>query len=498
MQGHKIYQEKLFTSFRLSDRVPEDNFYRRLDKCLDLSFLFKATSQYYGTEGNTGIDPVVFFKLILTGYFENLQSDRRIIDNAKLRLDILYFIGYDIDEELPWHSTISRTRQLFGEEVFKELFQKVLIQCIDKGMVAGKRQAIDSVLIKANASMDSLQTLNILKDGEEYISNLTEDDNDNKNESMPGKETTNSRRHSLTDPDARIATKPGKPRQMNYLGQLSVDTAHHVITNIEAHHADKRDSECLSQVLNQTIENLRANNLEIKEIIADTNYSSAEALKAAITHKVDAYIPNLGQYKTEREGFTYNAEGDYYQCQRGIKLSFKSLKYSHGYQNKVYRASTNDCKNCPIKASCCGKQKCKIISHSLDKPLYDQMHERMQSTYARKMRRLRQSTAEPVIGTLVNFLAMKRIRTIGIQQANKYMIGAAIAYNIKKWLNWENKKQKTAVIALPIPEKIKNEEVFSTGFQQISFVFEFFKIRLNGYKLFNRNLKISLNYVVVY
>jgi IS5 family transposase len=74
---------------------------------------------------------------------------------ASMRLDILFFIGYNLDEPLPWHSTLSRTRQLYGEEVFKELFRKVLKACIDKGMVSGRRQAVDSALIKANASMDS-------------------------------------------------------------------------------------------------------------------------------------------------------------------------------------------------------------------------------------------------------------------------------------------------------------------------------------------------------
>ena len=131
MQGQKHYHEKLFTTFSLSERVPENNFYRMLDSRLNLHFLYKSTEKYYGKEGQASIDPVVFFKLLLTGYFENLQSDRRIIENARLRLDILYFIGYDIDEELPWHSTLSRTRQLYGEEVFQELFIKVLKLCIN-------------------------------------------------------------------------------------------------------------------------------------------------------------------------------------------------------------------------------------------------------------------------------------------------------------------------------------------------------------------------------
>jgi transposase len=138
MQGKKAYSEKLFANFHLSDRVPQDNFYRRLKQTFDLHYLYKLTEKYYGTEGQQSIDPVVFFKLILIGYLENPGSDRRIMQTASMRLDLLFFLGYDIDEPLPWHSTISRTRQLYGEEVFKEMFLQVLKQCVQKGMVAGK------------------------------------------------------------------------------------------------------------------------------------------------------------------------------------------------------------------------------------------------------------------------------------------------------------------------------------------------------------------------
>ena len=79
MQGKKQYQEKLFTSFQLSEHVPEENFYRRLKEILPLQWLYKATRKYYGTEGQQSVDPVVFFKLILIGYLENLCNDRRII-----------------------------------------------------------------------------------------------------------------------------------------------------------------------------------------------------------------------------------------------------------------------------------------------------------------------------------------------------------------------------------------------------------------------------------
>jgi len=115
------------------------------------------TRSYYRSSGRKGIDPLVFFKHCLLGYLENVTSDRKLVDHCGMRLDIFYFLGYDIDEELPWHSTERRTRQLFPEDVFESVFVKVFGMCVEKGMVSGHTQAIDSAPVKANASMDSLE-----------------------------------------------------------------------------------------------------------------------------------------------------------------------------------------------------------------------------------------------------------------------------------------------------------------------------------------------------
>ena len=496
MQGKKGYQEKLFVSFQLSAYVPQDNFYRRLKELFDLQWLYKATEKYYGSEGQKSIDPIVFMKLILIGYLENLGSDRRIMNTVRLRLDMLYFLGYDLDESLPWHSTLSRTRQLYGEEVFKELFLRVLKQCIEKGMVAGKRQAMDSVHVKANASMDSLIEKEIIADAATYATELKEEDvdegqgnndnNDNSNtvsvqkhkevqwhhdwkkkayKGMPGgsgnknrldengnsirpKFVSNHTHYSTTDGDARVAVKPGKPRQLNYLGQVSVDTASHVITHIQADYADKKDSQCLPSLLSNTTSNLKAEGLLVEEVLADAGYSSSEALKALERENITGYIPNFGQYKPFREGFTYHSDGDYYECERGVKLPFKKIKGSHGdtYQMKSYRSSSKDCKDCPIRSKCIGKSDFKKIEDTVDKPLYDKMHARLQTTKAKRMKKLRQSTVEPVLGTLVNFLAMRKVNTRGIALANKCMLVAAACYNIKKLLNFKAPKVNTRVM----------------------------------------------------
>ena len=498
MQGKKHFSEKMFTHFQLSDRVPAENFYRRLKDVLNLHWLYKATKRYYGTEGQQSIDPVVFFKLMLIGYLENLASDRRIISTVSMRLDMLYFISYDIDEPLPWHSTLSRTRQLYGEDLFKLLFKDVLKQCISKGMVAGRRQVMDSVAVKANASMDSLVEKQILDDSSVYADELNDEAKDNDDETdndrdvnktvsaarnravqlhhqwkakaykdMPkGKSLTkgnegsrpkfvsNHTHYSTTDADARVSVKPGKPRQLNYTAQVSVDTAHHVITQIQTDYADKRDSQCLPSLISSTVDNLSEHNLQIEEVYADTGYSSGEALQALEDHNITGYIPNFGQYKPTRDGFIYDKENDRYICGRGVHLPFKKITTtSLGYKMKVYRSSAKDCGPCPLRGVCIGKSDFKKIDDSIDKPLYDRMHLRLQTVNREKIRRLRSSTVEPVLGTLVNYLAMRRVNTRGIMQAAKCILMSAIAYNLKKLLKWEQKKIKTAVMSLKRAEK---------------------------------------------
>lgn len=295
--------------------MPKENFYRRLNSALDLHFLYKGTEKYYGREGQESVDPVVFFKICLVGYLNNINSDRKLIEYCSNCLDIRLFLQYDIDEPLPWHSTFSRTRQLFGEEVFLLLFKKVLSLCIEKGMVRGKRQAIDSAYIKANASMDSLVEKEILDDVENYSQELNENnefkinpEKEEKNEHNDKSETTvtsrkkkeveshhkwkeeeykgqpsnknskqvdehgnlirprylsNHTHYSPTDPDARISVKPVKARQMNYSGQIAMDDGHHVITAAMADYSDKRDSQSLPKILEQTIKNLSEENITV-------------------------------------------------------------------------------------------------------------------------------------------------------------------------------------------------------------------------------------------
>ncbi len=461
-------------SVSLQELVPKDHFYRRLGQSLDLHFLRAATAVYYGNEGQESIDPVVFFKILIVGYLNNINSDRRLIEYCADSLAIRLFLGYDIDETLPWHSTISRTRQLYGEEVFLGLFQNVLSQCVAKGMVRGKRQAIDSAFIKANASLDSLLEREVISDAVAYVRELQEQSDGQaptkndlvKSDSSKPKRTdepeppvsarriSNDTHCSTTDPDAAISTKPGKPSQLNYLGQIAVDDAHHVITGAKVDFASMRDSDCLPAILSQTIANLAGNDIRIDQIIADTNYSSGSALRYCEAQHIDAYIPNIGAYQPAREGFLYNREQDQYECQRGHKaiLTFRGLSTHKTHTKRIYRSRQGVCRDCPFLKSCLKSHQYKEIAHSVDKEYYDRMHAKLhRGSTARKMRRIRSRTVEPVLGTLINYRNMKRVNTRGIFQANKHVLMAALSYNLKKLLDFTCRRLKAMVKVLPIP-----------------------------------------------
>jgi len=491
MQGHKIYQEKLFSSFQLSRRVPETSFYRRLRDTLDLSFLFPITRKYYGRCGQKSLDPVVFFKICLVGYLENITSDRQLVEHCSMRLDILYFLGFDIDEELPWHSTVSRTRQLFPETVFEQVFSRILGMCIEKGMVSGHTQAIDSAPVKANASMDSLelkvpaeeldehirrvrklssndkaaynsrkaktnkaskeqQTITAAKDELQGIESRTKKwakDQDSRPgaSSKESRFTSNKTHYSPTDPDARISVKPGKARKLNYHGNISVDTAHHVITDVQAYHADLKDNQYLQDVTLRLKSRLQKQGLLWRNVLADAGYSSGENYDFLERHGLVSYIPPHGTYKGGPEGFTFVKDENYWLCPEGKKATFRGRKLEKNVMQDHYLTKRNDCKNCPIKTQCMGKSYEKRIRITIWVEQYERNNERVRSRFGRQMKSKRQSTVEPVWGTLTQFMGLRKINTIGIKQANKVMHLAATAYNLKKLLKFIRTKVETAV-----------------------------------------------------
>jgi transposase len=140
----------------LEDLVPKDNFYRRLEKTLDFSFVRELVRPLYARGGRPSVDPVAFFRLQLVMFFEDIRSERRLMEVAADRLSIRWFLGYDLNEPLPDHSSLTRIGERYGLEVFRGFFGRIVEECMDAGLVRGKELFFDSTKVQANAAVDSL------------------------------------------------------------------------------------------------------------------------------------------------------------------------------------------------------------------------------------------------------------------------------------------------------------------------------------------------------
>nr|WP_254780481.1 transposase [Maribacter dokdonensis] len=262
------------------------------------------------------------------------------------------------------------------------------------------------------------------------------------------KYTSNKTHYSPTDPDARISVKPGKARKLNYLRELSVDTAHHVITDIRAYHADGRDNQQLQDIVQRLQRRLWKQGLVFQNCVADTGYSSGENYAFLENQGLKSFIPPNGTYKGGPTDFIYNETADHYICPKGKVIPFTKefLDYRTKTMKKEYRARKQVCIDCPMRSGCLGKSaQEKKFSVTYYRALYQRNIVRVNSKQGRYMKGKRQSKVEPVFGTLTQFMGMRKINTIGIKQANKVMHLSAIAYNLKKYLKFDQKLVESGV-----------------------------------------------------
>ncbi|MFL5591444.1 MAG: IS1182 family transposase [Ktedonobacteraceae bacterium] len=156
MMGSKERHFTPLINVSLEDLVPADHFYRHLEKSLDLSFVRESVHQTYATGGRPSIDPVVFFKLQLVMFFEGIRSERQLMRHAADRLSVRWYLGYDLNEPLPDHSSLTCIRERYGVDIFRRFFDAIVEQCQQEKLVWGKELYIDSTQVNANADLDSL------------------------------------------------------------------------------------------------------------------------------------------------------------------------------------------------------------------------------------------------------------------------------------------------------------------------------------------------------
>ena len=472
MQGNKNFTPRMFVNFNLANHIPEDNFYRVLKSILDLRFIKKKTQFLYSKTGRPSIDPVVFFKCMLIGYFENICSDRALERQINMRLDLRFFIDHDIDESIPDHSSFCRIRKRIPLEIFQDIFNHILKLCIENGLVEGKIQSIDSAYINANAAIDRLVEVKMIdRDPKDYLDEMlgqdankdvyghddedlakkrmaksqkslerfkkmrqqkyTEQDGGKVHRKNKRRFLSNATHMSITDPDARVAKKSGKPRMLCYSSMMAVDSANHVITHMSAEKSHKKDSRYLIKTVKQTQSRLSYLGVKMESVLADAGFSSGENYAALNGLQLESFIPVHGGYKQKREGFDYDKLSDTYTCGEGQRLEFVHIGKAGGYYKKRYYSKKKICDQCPERKGCVGARGFKKIEHTIYKNEYDEMIMRLKSDKGQKYYALRMHTVEPVFGTLQQHYGLRWVNTRGIDLANKVMLMAACALNLK-------------------------------------------------------------------
>src|SRR5438105_12360880 len=156
MMGTKERRFAPLINVSVEELVPQDHFYRHLERTLDVSFVREFVRQTYAGGGRPSIDPVVFFKLQLVMFFEDIRSERLLMRHAADRLSVRWYVGYNLGEPLPDHSSLTRIRERYGVEVFRRFFEAIVEQCQQEKLVWGKELYVDSTQVNANADLDSL------------------------------------------------------------------------------------------------------------------------------------------------------------------------------------------------------------------------------------------------------------------------------------------------------------------------------------------------------
>src|SRR5713226_4700900 len=226
-----------YTGINLDNRVRRDHVLRKVARLVDFEFVYTEVKESYGYNGNVSVPPPMILKLMLLLVLYNVRSERELMATLAERLDWLWFLGLELDSEIPDHSVLSKARKRWGVDLFKGFFERIVWQCVQAGLVDGSKIFLDSSLIEANASNNSIidtQSLNyqLSERYQELERRLEEVEESNRPVTGP----VNRRYVSTTDPEAAIVAR-GKPKLL-YQTHRAVDPRAEVITAVEVTRGD--------------------------------------------------------------------------------------------------------------------------------------------------------------------------------------------------------------------------------------------------------------------
>ena len=394
------FQPKLFYhQINLEQRVPKDHLLKKIRERVDFDFIYAEVRDTYGDNGNVSIPPPVILKMMLLLILYNVRSERELMDTIPMRLDWLWFLGYDLDSEVPNHSVLSKARARWGVEAFRSFFERVVWQCVESGLVDGSKIFVDSSLVDANASNNSVidtQSLKIrLRENYKKLEARLEEA-DESSDSFRRYVKKNSRYMSTTDPDAAIVNR-GKPK-LSYQVHRAVDARSEIITVTETTAGDVNEAHEMVPLLESHHTNT---GIMADTVVGDSKYGTIDNFLACHDLGVQAHIPDLGECSVKRKAklrifsedrFEYDPQSDTYRCPVGNLLKPRSLHTNR--QSRDYAASGKLCAACDLREQCTRNKSGRTIKRHLRQEELDRMREASRSAKARRDIKTRQHLME--------------------------------------------------------------------------------------------------------
>ena len=417
-------ETKLFHyGINLEKRIRGNNPLRQIDAAVDFRFVREKVKDLYGRDGHESEDPIVIMKLMLLLFMDNISSERELMRIVGERLDYLWFLRMDLDDEIPNHSVLSKARRRWGSGVFEELFVRTVQACVEAGVVEGSKIHMDGSLVTANASRESVQggaaeliaQLRAVYRREETKLDDGGSDEGGQSQSVQVRATTVSR----TDPDAAIVgRRGGEPARPRYKNHRAVDDQCGVITAVCTTPGDVGEDEKLMELVDQHQQHTGET---VKTVVGDSQYGTngnyAGCQQRGIrSHMADftAVYANSGNRKGifQEKDFHYDSQSDTYICPAGKQL--KRAK-NPDRQYLVYRGNRKLCGGCWLRSQCTRSKHWRTVKRYIHYEQAQQGRAESRSGWAKRDRKRRKHLMEGSFGDAATNHGFKRARWRGLE-----------------------------------------------------------------------------------
>jgi len=457
--GEKQRSEPMFYYVRMEDLVPEGHLLRLVDQYIDLGFIKDKVRHLYSHTGRPSVDPEILLRMLLIGYLYGITSERRLCEEVKMHIGYRWFVGLSLEDKVPDHSTFSKNRhERFSEnDVFQKIFDEIVQQCINKGLLTGKHLTVDSTYIRANASFKSLEPIVVEMKPKEYIEKLKEENPVQDKPWEPGedyphrgKKISNDTYRSKTDPDARLSRKSFRATtDLYHSATYIMDNKSRIIVGSDIGRPDKK-TDC-ENALVQLRRIKWTYKMNPESLGADKGYAAGEFIHNLINEDINPHIP-IVDYRSQNERGIYPIDKFSFDKARGIFIcpEGKELKYWGIHKRSrqhVYRARTKDCKICPKKQECT-KDRARSVSYHIYENTIDKARQLNKTKEYRISQRIRKRIEE-LFGEAKEFMGLRRAKFRGTKFVKEQVLMTATAQNIKRMVNLLTKKgpQREALAA---------------------------------------------------